>query len=281
MPTLTPTLPEARMLRRLLLAVFLLAPVSPGLAQDFGCPTDVNQQLYEITAKTRALEITPAEAGQAVSEILRGCGRNRVVFAQLLELFTVAGLTREPPDPIRFASHANALRAMEGAVGMGGGAFPAFRLSGPNGAAIEWSAIDERNAYWDLMFAMSADFLVFGVHADFYTPGKIEQIGCGLYPAEEAAALANHAVGNVDGGELLARVSFLGRACDTPERDTSGYAALYFAEHLRARDADPLYVGLTQGDIQAGLRTFLGQHLDGAPGSDIFTAAEAAELLNF
>jgi hypothetical protein len=269
------------MMRRFLLALPLIVPALPGAAQDFGCSTNVHQQLFEITGKARAAEVTPADAGQAVTEVLQGCGRNRVVFAQLLELFTVAGLTREPPDAMRFGSHANALRAVDGAKGMGSKSFAPVTLVGPDGAAFEWGTIDERNAYWDLMFALSADFLVFGVHADLYTPGRIERIGCGLYPAEEASALAAHAADNVDGGELLARVSFLGRECDTPESDTSGYAALYFAKHLHARAADPDYVGLTEGDIRSGLHTFLAKHLDGAPESDLFTAAEVAEFTNF
>lgn len=269
------------MLRHLRLAFFLLAPAAPAAAQDFGCPADLHQQLFEITAEARAGGITPADAGQAVTEVLRGCGRNRVVFAQLLELFTVAGLTREPPDTMRFGSHANALRAIEGAVGMGGAAFAPVTLAGPDGAPVEWGMIDERNAYWDLMFALSADFLVFGVHADRYMPGRTERIGCGLFPAEEASALSAHASGNVDGGELLARVAFLGRDCDTPEHDTSGYAALYFAEHMRARDADPGYVGLTRGDIRSGLQAFLVKHLDGAPESDLFTVDEVDDLINF
>jgi len=269
------------MLRHLRLAFLLLAPTAPAAAQDFGCPADLHQQLFELTAEARAGAITPADAGQEVTEVLRGCGRNRVVFAQLLELFTVAGLTFEPPDPMRFGSHANALRAIEGAKAMGVEVFAPIRLTAPDGAPVAWGMIDERNAYWDLMFAISADFLVFGVHADLYTPGRTEQVGCGLYPAEEASALSAHASGNVDGGELLARVSFLGRNCDTPERDTSGYAALYFAEHKRARDADPGYVGLTGGDIRSGLQTFLEKHLDGADESDLFTAAEVADLTNF
>jgi hypothetical protein len=269
------------MLRRLALSLLLLAPALPGAAQENECPADASQRVFDLTGKARDGELTAAEAAQFAIEITRDCGQERALLGQILELFTVAGLALEAPDPERFGGHLNAFRTINVINRAGGGEFEPITLKGADGSEIVWSMIDERNAYWDLMFAMAGDFLVFGVHADIYTPGKIEQIGCGLYPAEEAAALASHAVGNVDGGELLARVSYLGRACDTPERDTSGYAALYFAEHQRARDADPLYVGLTQGDIHAGLRSFLGKHLDGAPASDIFTAGEAAELLNF
>lgn len=269
------------MLRNLALALTLLFPALPGMAQAADCPADASQRIFDLSQKARDGALSPAEAAQVATEITRACGRERALLGQILEMFTITGLVREAPDPERFGAHLNAFRTINAINRAGGGGFDPIGLTGPDGGEILWSVIDERNAYWDLMFAMAADYLVFGVHADIYTPGKIEQIGCGLYPAEEASALATHAIDNVDGGELLARVSFLARACDTPEGDTSGYAALYFAEHKRARAADPGYLGLTQGDIRSGLRAFLEKHLDGAPGSDLFTAGEVTDLMNF
>ncbi len=269
------------MTRAILLIFILLTPAQFATAQSFGCPVNVNQQIYEMTGKLRTRSMTPDSAGQAARDILRGCGNDRVILAQLFEMFTVGGLALEPPDPARFSAHLNAFRMIAGINRAGGDAFEPLTLTGPDGAQVSWGVIDERNAYWDLMFAMASDFLVHGVHAAIYTAGETERIGCGLYPAEEASALARYAEGNVDGGELLARVAFLGRDCDTEAHETSGYVAQYFAGHYRARAADPGYVGLTGGDIRWGLQTFLGKHLDGAAESDLFPAAEATELLNF
>lgn len=270
------------MLRTTIIALAFWLAALPGVAQQgFGCPTNVNQRIYELTEQASAREITPAEAAQAATDIAKGCARDRVMLGQFLEMFTRAGLAYEPPDPNRFGSHLNAFRTINGIERVGGGSFEPITLTAADGTEFEWSVIDERNAYWDLMFAMSSDFLVFGVHADIYTPGKTERIGCGLYPAEEASALARHAVGNVDGGELLPRVSFLGRECDTPERETSGYVAQYFAAHHEARADNPDYIGLTGSDIRSGLRYFLEKHLDGAAESDLFPAADVTEFMNF
>jgi len=261
------------------LAILMLA--NPALAQGFGCPTDVNQQLYEMTEQARDGTLTPVEVGEKATEIIRGCGGSRTIFAQFLELFTVAGLSVEPPDGVRFGAHVNAIRTIGRLEQLKGQALTPIRLTDAEGNRFEWTTIEERNAYWDLMFAISSDFLVYGVHADIYTPGKLERFGCGLYPAEEASALATHGDRNVDGGELVARVAYLGRECDTPARETSGYVARYFAGHYRARLATDGYVGLTASDIRAGLQTFLAKHLDGAPESDLFTMEETTELLEF
>jgi len=268
----------------MLRAFFFLCAVAvahPAAAQDFGCPTDVNQRIHDMTAKARAGDATMAELAETATAIVRGCGRDRVILAQFFEMFTVAGLAIEPPDADRFSAHLNAFRTIDGINKAGGDDFAPLRLSGPGGEEVEWSVIDERNAYWDLIYAMASDFLVYGVHADIYTPGRTEQIGCGLYPAEEVSALASYGQENVDGGELLARVAFLGRNCDTPDRETSGYAAQYFAGHMRARRGIEDYVGLTESDIRWGLQTFLEMHLDGAPESNLFSADEAQELLEF
>lgn len=266
---------------RVLPFLFYVTFLQPAVAQDFGCPTNVNQQIHDMTAKARAGGATMAELAESATAIVRGCGRDRVILAQFFEMFTVAGLAIEPPDADRFSAHLNAFRTIDGINQAGGDDFEPLILEGPDGANVEWSVIDERNAYWDLIYAMASDFLVYGVHADIYTPGRTEQIGCGLYPAEEVSALAAYGQDNVDGGELLARVTFLGRSCDTPGRETSGYAAQYFAGHLRARRDNEDYVGLTESDIRWGLQTFLEMHLDGAPQSGLFGADEAKELLEF
>lgn len=268
-------------MRATLTALAMLIAAEPASAQGFGCPTDVNQQIYEMTEQVRDGAQTPVEIGEKATAIIRGCGGSRTIFAQFLELFTVAGLSVEPPDGTRFGAHVNAVRTIGRLQQLKSEALAPIPLTDAEGGRFEWTVIDERNAYWDLMFAISADFLVYGVHAEIYTPGKLEQFGCGLYPAEEASALARHGAGNVDGGELVARVSFLGRECDTPERETSGYAAQYFAGHHRARLSDGGYVGLTESDIRSGLQTFLAKHLDGALQSDLFSPDESTELFDF
>lgn len=267
------------MLRFLVLACSLFA--APALAQDTGCPTDASQQLFDLTDKIRTGGVAPEAVAGKANEIVHGCGRERVLMGQIAAMFTALGLSLEPPHAARFGAHLNALRTWGGLAAAGGEGFEPIALTGPDGTPAEWTETDERDAYWDLMFAVSSDFLVGGVHADLYTPGALERFGCNLYPAEEASALARHGEGNVDGGELLARVSFLGSRCDTPEHETSGYAAAYFAAHYRARLDDPEYAGLTGGDIRAGLQKYLVQHLDGRAESPIFPAALVEELLAF
>jgi hypothetical protein len=241
----------------------------------------VNQQIFDMTQEARAGDVNLAELAENATAIVRGCGRDRVILAQFFEMFTVAGLAIEPPDSDRFSAQLNAFRTIDGINQAGGDDFEPLRLKNADGSEVEWGVIEERNAYWDLIYAMASDFLVYGVHADIYTPGRTEQIGCGLYPAEEASALASYGEENVDGGELLARIAFLGRNCDTPNRETSGYAAQYFAGHRKALTNNEEYVGLTTGDIRWGLQTFLEMHLNGAPESTLFSAEEAAELLEF
>lgn len=264
----------------LFLALALLA-AAPAVAQDPGCPIDANQQLYGLTGQARAGAVAPVSAADTAGGLVRACGSERVLMGQVMAMFTALGLSIEPPDPDRFTAHLHAFRTMTGIAASGGGGFEPVPLAGPNGEAVEWTVADERDAYWDLMFAMSSDFLVGGAHTDVYTPGIIERIGCGLYPAEEASALARHAIGNVDGGELMARISFLGSHCDTPGHETSGYAATYFEGHYRARRDDPDYAGLTGGDIRAGLQKYLKQHLDGQAESPLFRAETVEELLGF
>lgn len=268
------------MLRWIFTAIAVALLPSMAGAQT-GCPADANTHLHDLTAKARAAEVALAELGTAATGFVTECGEDRVVLSQLLAMFTAAGLGIEPPSPERFQAHLFAYRTMNRIGRTDIAEFEPVRFAGADGTALEWGPLDERNAYWDLMFAMSSDFLVYGVHADIYTAGKTETIGCGLYPAEEASALARQAEGNLDGGELLARIAFLGRGCDDEAHEVSGYAAQYFAEHARARAADPDYMGLTESDIHAGLTSFLDRHLDGEAQSWLFDAGAVAELRAF
>jgi hypothetical protein len=267
------------MLRQLIIPalVALILPAAAGAA----CPDDAAQQIYSLTEGARAGDREIAALSEAAKAFVADCGEDRVVLSLLFAMFAVPGLEIEPPNPDRFQAQLIAFRTGNRILRAGAGDFAQLQLTGPDGAPASWSVQDERNIYWDLMFAMSGDYLVFGAHGDLYTPGKIEQIGCGLYPDEEASALAQQASGNLDGGELVARVSYLGRACDTAEHEASGYAARYFGEHARARADDPGNLGLTEGDIRAGLNGFLDRHLDGAAESWLFDAGEVLRLRGF
>lgn len=239
------------------------------------CPEDASTRLTALTQGAAAGEASLGTLSEAATSLVKDCGEDRVVLSQILAMFTAAGLAIEPPGADRFQAQLFAFRTINRIVRAGGEPFAPT-------ADASWTVIDERNAVWDLMFAMSGDFLVYGVHVELYTPGKLEDLGCGLYPAEEASALAQQARGNLDGGELVARVAYLGRACDTEERETSGWAARYFAEHAEARAADPEgYAGLTQRDIRAGLATNLDRHLAGAAESWLFDADEVTRLRGF
>ena len=261
------------MLMRLVFSLgFALLLAAPAHA---ACPEDAATRLHGLAQAAEAGKPDIVAMSEAATSVLKACGDDRVLLSLSLEMFTAAGIAIEPPDPNRFQAQLFAFRTLNRILRAGGGDFAPVE-------GIGWSVDDERNVVWDLMFAMSGDFLVYGVHGELYTPGRIEQIGCGLYPAEEASALARQARGNLDGGELLARVVYLGRKCDTPDRETSGYAALYFAEHAAARAADPEgYNGVTERDIRTGLASFLNRHLDGAAESWLFEADEVSRLKAF
>ena len=255
-----------RFLVSMALGLFLAAPAAAA------CPQDAAQRLHGLAEDARAGTPDLVAMSEAATSLLKACGDDRVLLSFSLDMFAAAGIAIAPPDNQRFQAQLFAFRTLNRIVRAGGGDFSPVD-------EIGWSIDDERNVVWDLMFAMSGDFLVYGVHADLYTPGKIETIGCGLYPAEEASALAQQARGNLDGGELLARVVYLARKCDTPDREASGYAALYFAEHAAARAADPEgYKGVIERDIRTGLTSFLDQHLDGAGQSWLFNSDEVSRL---
>ncbi len=260
-------------MRKLLTLLSLLLPAA-ARAENAPCPTDAHAQLYALTAQAET--ISDEVLNSTATGILQGCGPDRALLSQLLGLFSAASVAAEPPA--RFAREVNGFKTIDFIRRTGTPHFDPVRFPGPDGAEVSWTEEDERNAYWDLMFAMSGDFLTAGVHGDIYTPGKAEEFGCLLYPGEEASALARHAEGNEDGGELMARVAFLGRNCDNAAHDASGYTALYFAGHADARAADPDYAGLTIGDIRAGLSGFLTQHLDGAAETALFSADVVARL---
>lgn len=267
------------MLRLLALMLLILPTAAP--AQDIGCPVDASQQLYDLTQRARAGDVAPVDLGQAANTMIEGCGPDRVLLGQIMAMFTAAGIALEPPADARFTAHLHAFRTNIRLTGMKAGRFDPVPLQDSDGTAITWTVADERDAYWDLMFAMSSDFLVGGIHDQIYTPGELEQIGCGLYPAEEASALARHGIGNVDGGEMLARVTFLATRCDGEGHEVAGYAAQYFANHYRARRDDPEYIGLTGGDIRAGLGRYLPLYLDGAADGPLFDAETVTELMEF
>lgn len=264
-------------MHRLALALFLLA--APVTAQTPDCPADAHAKVEAATRTVEAGEGTVAELGPLATALVRSCSGDRALYGHILAMFTRAGLAVDPPD--RFAAHQNAVKTMGAILKLGGWAFEDVGYEIADGAPQSFTALDERNAYFDLMLAMSTDYLVFSVHDALYGFGTAETIGCGLYPAEEAAALAAQGAGNADGGELVARVGFLGRRCDGDGGETAGQVARYFAAHYHARAADPGYLGLTSGDIRAGLQRFLPAHLGGAAESPLFSAAEVAELLAF
>lgn len=258
---------------RLGVLVALLA--APLRAEAPACPADAHA---EVEAAARAVEAGSRglEAlNTLATTLVRACPGDRALYGHILAMFTRAGLASEPPA--RFAVHQNAVKAIGAVLEAGGDPFADVAF----GDDMVWTVYNERNAYFDLMLALSTDTLVYAVHARLYTPGTTERFGCGLYPAEEAAALALQAEGNADGGELVARVGYLGRACDLGAGEVAGQAARYFAAHYRARMEDPDYLGLTASDIRGGLRRFLRDHLDGSGTSSLFSDAEIAELLAF
>lgn len=265
---------------RLFALIFLLLPTA-AWAQDPGCPVDSNQRLYDLTERARNGDVTIMELGKAANDTVKACGPDRIMLGQIMAMFAAAGIAIEPPANDRFTAQLQAFRTNTGLAAGNAGAFDPVPLTTADGTAITWTVTDERDAYWDLMFAMSSDYLVGGVHEQLFTPGELEQIGCGLYPAEEASALARHGIGNVDGGEMLARVIFLATKCDDDSHEIAAYAAQYFANHYQARKDDDAYVGLTGGDIRAGLQRYLPIYLGGEAEGPLFDAATVAELLAF
>ena len=262
------------MLRAASLTV-LLATAAAAAAQTPDCPADPHAEVEAAAQAVEAGEKSVEALNPLATALVRGCAGDRALYGHILAMFTRAGLASEPPD--RFAAHRNAFKTVGVVLKAGGDAFADARY----GEAQLWSVFDERNAYFDLMLAMSTDFLVFSIHRELYTPGTAEDIGCGLYPAEEAAALAAQADGNADGGELVVRIGYLGRQCDLGSGEVAGQVARYFAAHYRARNEDPDYLGLTAGDIRGGLQRFVPDHLNGAGESALFSAEEVAELLAF
>ncbi len=258
---------------RLFLPAALLTLLATAAPAD--CPDDAHAQVEAATRSAEAGE-TPLDAlNPLATRLVNACPDARALHGHILAMFTRAGLASEPPD--RFAAHGNAFRTAGLVLKAGGGGF----AGADYGEAARFTPLDERNAWFDLMLAMSTDFLVYGAHDTLYAPGSAERFGCGLYPAEEAAALAAQGEGNADGGELLVRVSFLGRNCDTESGEVAGQAARYFAAHAEARADDPDYLGLTASDIRAGLQRFLPAHLGGKASSALFSAAEVTRLLAF
>ncbi|MCB1336803.1 MAG: hypothetical protein KDK10_04870 [Maritimibacter sp.] len=258
-------------------ALLLIALATPVRAEAPACPADAHAQIEAATRGAEAGKTSVDELAPLATQLVRACRGERALLGHLLAMFTRAGLAAEPPA--RFAAHQNAYKTATAIIKSGARPFDDLRY-GVDGAEATFSQLDERNAYWDLMFALASDFLVFGVGEPLYAPGTTETFGCGLYPAEEAAALAALGEGNADGGELVIRLGFLGRSCDEAG-ETAGQAARYFAAHLAARAADPEYLGLTEADIRSGLQRFLPAHLAGAAESPLFDADEVARLLAF
>ena len=262
---------------RLALLVFLLA--SPAHAQAPDCPADAHARVEAAAQGVEAGTMTVDELNTLATALVRGCPGDRALYGHILAMFTRAGLANDPPD--RFAAHQNAFKTLAVVLKAGGDDFADVAYALPGADPAVWSVFDERNAYFDLMLAMSTDYLVFSVHEQLYAPGTAERIGCGLYPDEEAAALAVQAEGNADGGELVVRLGYLGRNCDFGSGEVAGQAARYFAAHYRARIDDPDYLGLTASDIRGGLQRFLPDHLEGSGASALFSDAEVTELLAF
>jgi len=268
------------MLRAALIAfVVTLQGATAAPAQTPDCPADPHAKVETATRAVEAGDTTTAELNALATALVRGCAGDRALYGHIVAMFTRAGLANDPPD--RFAAHRNAFKTVGAVLKAGGDGFADVIYDLPDAGSAVWSVFDERNAYFDLMLGMSTDFLVFSVHAQLYAPGKTENIGCGLYPAEEAAALATQADGNADGGELVVRVGYLGRSCEVGDGEVAGQVARYFAAHHRARAADPDYRGLTRRDIRSGLQRFLPDHLGDAGTSPLFSAEEVAELLSF
>ncbi len=261
------------------LALTLLLFAAPASAQAPACPADAHPQVEAAARAAEAGTMTIDALNTLATTLVRGCPDDRTLYGQILAMFTRAGLATEPPD--RFAAHQNAIKTVGMVLKAGGDAFAEVAYALGDGEQAAWTVFDERNAYFDLMLALSSDFLVYSVHAQLFTPGTAESFGCGLYPAEEAAALAVQAEGNADGGELVVRVGYLGRSCDLGTGEVAGQVARYFAAHHRARGEDPDYLGLTASDIRGGLQRFLPDHLAGSGASELFTEEEVAELMAF
>jgi len=261
------------------LAPLVLLFAAPASAQAPACPATPHRQVEVAARAAEAGTTTMDQLNTLATTLVRGCPDDRALYGHLLAMFTRAGLASDPPD--RFAVHQNAIKTVGLVLKAGGDAFAdvAYALGG--GAQAAWTVFDERNAYFDLMLALSTDYLVYAVHAQLFTPGTAESFGCGLYPAEEAAALAVQAEGNADGGELVVRVGYLGRSCDLGTGEVAGQVARYFAAHHRARENDPDYLGLTASDIRGGLQRFLPDHLAGSGASRLFTDEEVADLMAF
>jgi len=256
----------------LALATLITAP-----AQAESCAPETYQRLADLTAQAREGSVQPEALGQEANAIVARCGDDRVALGQIMAMFTVAGIAIEPPSPVRAQVHLFAFRTANRIANTLAPGFDPVSLA--DGAT--WGPADERDAYWDLMFTMSSDYLVYGLHEDIYTPGTMQQVGCNLYPAEEASALATHAEGGADDGEFLPRIDYLATQCDGEDHATSGQAVVYFVNHMKARAAGEGYVGLTGGDIRGGIQRFLPRHLAGRDSSDLFSAEDVAELMAF
>lgn len=257
------------------LALLLVLLASPLRAQAPVCPPTAHA---EVEAAAQAVETGTQHLdalNSLATALVRACPGDRALYGHILAMFTRAGIASDPPA--RFAAHQNAVKTIGAVLKAGGDAFAHVTY----GEGSVWTVFDERNAYFDLMLALSTDYLVYAVHAQLYAPGTTERFGCGLYPAEEAAALAVQAEGNADGGELVVRVGYLGRECDLGAGEVAGQVARYFAAHYRARMDDPDYLGLTESDIRGGLQRFLPDHLESRATSTLFTDAQVAQLLAF
>lgn len=261
------------------LALLILLSAAPASAQTPACPANPHAEVEAAARAVEAATKTIDELNTLATTLVRACPNDRALYGHILAMFARAGLASDPPD--RFAALQNAIKTVGVVLKAGGDAFADVAYAPGDGAQAAWTVFDERNAYFDLMLALSTDYLVYAVHAQLYTPGTAERFGCGLYPAEEAAALAVQAEGNADGGELVVRVGYLGRNCDLGSGEVAGQAARYFAAHYRAREDDPDYLGLTASDIRGGLERFLPDHLAGSGTSALFTDEEVAELMDF
>lgn len=262
---------------RIAFLVLLSAPAAE--AQGADCPANPHGEVEAAALAVEAAAGSVPDLAPVATRLVRGCPGNRALYGHILAMFTRAGLASEPPD--RFAALSHATKTVGLVLKAGGDDFAEVTYTLDEGATASWTVFDERNAYFDLMLGLSTDFLVYAVHGELYTPGTAERFGCGLYPAEEAAALALQGEDNADGGELVVRVGFLGRNCDHGTGEVAGQAARYFAAHSRARATDPDYLGLTKSDIRGGLQRFLPDHLAGSGAGGLFTDAEVDALLAF
>jgi hypothetical protein len=253
----------------------LLAALAPGAAAAADCGASMHQRLSDLTAQGVAHTEPPASLGQQANEIVTACGDDRAVVGHIMAMFAEVAASIGAPSDLRTQFELFAIRTASRIQRDMPGDFEPVALKDGS-----WSVTDERNAYWDLMLAASSDFLTYGAHADFYSPGVTQKIGCLLYPDEEASALATQARDGADNGELLVRIDYLGSHCDDADHAVSGQVALYFANQAKAHEQEG-YVGLTGGDIRGGLQRFLPMHLDGRKSSELFTADEVAALMAY